>query len=216
MNCRFSLSLLATMLALVAAVYPQQRDGVSDGRGREAQKPPSRVDSSRVERPSSSRPTAADDEDGRNVYTDDDVLRRAPRDLRLSEVESLEMQCFNEVNRVRVGHGLTPLAFNESLLRVARDYSRRMAEENFFSHNDPDGNTVRERVSEANIRWRILGENLSYSNGYINPVAASMSGWMDSPPHRRNLLDHAWRQTAIGASISANGTVYFTEIFLTQ
>jgi uncharacterized protein YkwD len=217
MRYRFGLSLLIGVLTLASAVYPQQSDGVSSGGRQKAPKPPSRVDSARVERQSSPRPTAADDtEDGRNVYTDDDVLRDEPRDSRLSEVESLERQCFNEVNRVRVGLGLTPLAFNESLLRVARDYSRRMAEENFFSHSDPDGNTVRERVSEANIRWRILGENLSYSNGYINPVAMSMSGWMDSPTHRRNLLDRGWRQTAIGAWISANGTVYFTEIFLTQ
>jgi uncharacterized protein YkwD len=206
MTRRFGLSLLIAVLASASAVYPQQRDG-----RQETVKPPARVDSTRVE-----RPAATDDEDGRNVYTDDDVLRREPRDSRLGEVETLEMQCFNEVNRVRVGHGLTPLAFNEALLRVARDYSRRMAEENFFSHNDPDGHTVRERVSEANIRWRMLGENLSYSNGYINPVAVSMTGWMDSPTHRRNLLDRAWRQTAIGAWISNNGTVYFTEIFLTQ
>jgi uncharacterized protein YkwD len=217
MRHRLGLSLLITVLALAAAVYPQQSDGVSGGGRQKAPKPPSGVDSARVERQSSPRPAAVDgEEDGRNVYTDDDVLRRERRDSRLTEVESLEMQCFNEVNRVRVGLGLTPLAFNESLLRVARDYSRRMAEENFFSHNDPDGHTVRERVSEANIRWRILGENLSYSNGYINPVAVSMSGWMDSPTHRRNLLDRTWRQTAIGAWISASGTVYFTEIFLTQ
>jgi len=215
MKRRFSLSLLITVLALGAAVYPQQSSDVSGGRRQEPHKPPSQVDSTRVERPAA-RPAPDDEEEGRNVYTDEDVLRREPRDSRLSEVESLEMQCFNEVNRVRVGHGLTPLAFNESLLRVARDYSRRMAEENFFSHNDPDGHTVRERVSEANIRWRILGENLSYSNGYISPVAVSMTGWMDSPPHRHNLLDRVWRQTAIGAWISANGTVYFTEIFLTQ
>ena len=217
MRYRFGLSLIIAVLALASAVYPQQSDGVSSGGRQKAPRPPARVDSARVERQASPRSTAADDaEDGRSVYTEDDVLRREPSDSRLSEVESLEMQCFNEVNRVRVGLGLTALAFNESLLRVARDYSRRMAEENFFSHNDPDGNTVRERVSEANIRWRILGENLSYSNGYINPVAVSMSGWMDSPTHRRNLLDRGWRQTAIGAWISANGTVYFTEIFLTQ
>ncbi|MFL6215815.1 MAG: CAP domain-containing protein [Blastocatellia bacterium] len=205
MTGRFSLSLIIVVLALATAVYPQQG----------GQKP-ARVDSSRVER----QPRAVEssgEEDERNVYTDDDVLsRREPRDARLSEIESLEIQCFNEVNQVRVKVGLMPLEFNEPLLRVAREYSRRMAEENFFSHNDPNGNTVRERVSEANIRWRVLGENLSYSRGYINPVAVSMTGWMDSPGHRRNLLDRTWRQTAIGAWISNNGTVYFTEIFLSQ
>ena len=91
-----------------------------------------------------------------------------------------------------------------------------MAEQHFFSHTDPEGHTVRERVSDKNIRWRIVGENLSYSNGYVNPVAASIHGWMDSPGHRRNILDSAYNLTAIGAWIGTDGTVYFTEIFLKQ
>lgn len=213
---RLSLSLITVVLALATAVYPRQ-DGSVAGKSKQDGQRPARVDSRRVERPARSAEPAGE-EDERNVYTDDDVLDRhePPRDARLSEIESLETQCFNEVNRVRVKVGLTPLEFNESLLRVAREYSRRMAEENFFAHDDPDGHTVRERVTGANIRWRVLGENLSYSRGYINPVAVSMTQWMDSPGHRRNLLDRAWRQTAIGAWISDNGTVYFTEIFLIQ
>jgi len=206
---RFGLSLLTIVLTLMATASAQQDNG------KPSRQAPSRVDSMRVERrPEVGPPAAGNAEDERNVYTDDDVLSPEPRDPRLAEIESLEMQCFNEVNRLRVAHRLSPLAFNEGLARVARDYSRRMAEEKFFSHDDPDGHTVRERVSEARIRWRVLGENLAYSNGYINPVAVSMTGWLDSPGHRRNLLDQMWRQTAIGVWISANGTVYFTEIFM--
>ena len=203
---RLALSLLVIVLALVATAAAQQ--------DRQVRQSPARVDSSRVERGTPRPPATSDADEERRVYTDDDVLRQEPRDSRLGEVEALEMQCFNEVNRLRVAHGLNPLAFNEGLQRVARDYSRRMAEEKFFSHNDPTGNTVRERVTDAHIRWRVLGENLAYSNGYINPVAVSMTGWMDSPGHRHNLLDQMWRQTAIGVWISANGTVYFTEIFM--
>jgi uncharacterized protein YkwD len=149
------------------------------------------------------------------VLTDDDIRIRAPRSSNLNEIETLEERCFNEVNRLRVSKGLAPLTFNDDLLQVARDYSHRMSEEKFFAHGDPDGHTVRERVSDAHIRWHILGENLAFSNGYINPVAVSLSGWMNSPGHRRNLLDRAWKQTAIGAWVSDDGTVYFTEIFLT-
>jgi uncharacterized protein YkwD len=134
----------------------------------------------------------------------------------IREVESLEHQCLDEVNRVRRAQRLAPLTFYRDLLPVARAYSRRMAEEHFFSHNDPDGRTVRERVSEAEIRWRIVGENLAYSNGYVNPVAASVHSWMESPGHRRNLLDPDYNETAIGAWIGTDGTVYFTEIFLRQ
>jgi uncharacterized protein YkwD len=91
-----------------------------------------------------------------------------------------------------------------------------MAEENFFSHSDPDGLTVRERVDGADIKWQMVGENLAYSNGYVNPVAASLHGWMDSPGHRRNILDPGFSLTAIGVWIKEDGTVYFTEIFLKQ
>ena len=63
---------------------------------------------------------------------------------RILEIESLEQQCLDEINRVRRGSGLPRLNFYEELLPVAREYSRRMAEEHFFSHNDPDGLTVRE------------------------------------------------------------------------
>jgi uncharacterized protein YkwD len=140
----------------------------------------------------------------------------APRifSRRIREIESLEQQCLDEVNRVRRARHLLPLELYEGLLPVARDYSRRMAEEHFFSHNDPDGRTVRERVGEADIKWRMVGENLAYSNGYINPVAASLHGWMESPGHRANILDPDYRLTAIGAWIGADGTVFFTEIFL--
>jgi uncharacterized protein YkwD len=134
----------------------------------------------------------------------------------IREIESLEQQCLDEVNRVRRAKRLAPLDFYADLLPVARQYSRRMSEQHFFSHDDPEGRTVRERVSDADIRWRIVGENLAYSNGYINPVAASIHGWMESPGHRRNLLDPDYNLTAIGVWIGSDGTVYFTEIFLKQ
>lgn len=111
---------------------------------------------------------------------------------------------------------LTQLTFYEDLLPIAREYSRRMAEERFFSHSDSEGRTVRDRVDGADIPWQMLGENLAYSNGYVNPVAASLHGWLDSPGHRRNILDPDFRLTAIGAWVSPDGTVYFTEIFLKQ
>ncbi len=152
----------------------------------------------------------------RNPSASSDEATAGLSSHRVLEIESLEQQCLDEINRVRRHSGLTRLDFYEELLPVARDYSRRMAEQNFFSHSDPDGRTVRERVEEADIRWRMVGENLAYSSGYVNPVAASLHGWMDSPGHRRNILDPDFRLTAIGVWIKEDGTVYFTEIFLKQ
>ncbi len=200
---------LAVVLALASwtteRAYSQQKGSGVAGGGRVAR---GKNDSAHAAKPRYSQPDpAASGEDESSAR----VLSR-----RIREIESLEQQCLDEVNRVRRRSGLPRLNFYEELLPVARDYSRRMAEQNFFSHSDPDGRTVRERVEEADIRWRMVGENLAYSNGYVNPVAASLHGWMDSAGHRRNILDPDFRLTAIGVWIKEDGTVYFTEIFLKQ
>jgi uncharacterized protein YkwD len=202
-------AILALSPLLAGRAYSQQSGGVFVGRGQVARRG---VQNDRAAEPRPANRDSHPDEPG----AEDDGLKPMVSGRGLREIKSLEEQCLGEVNRVRKAHNLMPLELSEELLEVARDYSRRMAEEGFFAHNDPDGQTVRERISKAHIRWHVVGENLAYSNGYINPVAASMSGWMDSPGHRRNILDPDWRQTAIGAWISSNGTVYFTEIFLKQ
>lgn len=156
---------------------------------------------------------APESRDSRRTAADDDA-RDPGLNNALREIAALEQKCLDEVNRLRRAHGLSRLHLDEDLLEVARAYSRRMAEERFFAHEDPEGRTVRQRVELAGIRWRLIGENLAYSNGYTNPVAASLRGWMESEPHKRNMLDPGFTQTAIGVWISSNGSVYFTEIFL--
>jgi len=203
-----SLILAAALLVLAPfaaqRVCSQQGAGVA-GEGRTTR---GSASSSRAATPRSPSLGSADSPD------DESTPRISSR--RIREIESLEQQCLDEVNKVRHARRLRPLNFSEELLSVARGYSRRMAEQHFFSHNDPEGRTVRERVDEADIRWRIVGENLAYSNGYLNPVAASLRGWMESPGHRRNILEPDYNVTAIGAWIAPDGTVYFTEIFIKQ
>lgn len=194
---------LSVVAPLPGEAHAGQTDGVFTGRGKVAR------GSSRAGRDSERQ----EQERGPARYEDEDLKPMvAGRTMR--EIESLEKQCFYEVNKQREGYGLEALEFSEELLEVARYYSRRMAEENFFSHVDPDGNTVRQRVTGAGISWRVVGENLAFASGYINPVAVSVKGWMESPGHRKNILDKGYRYTAIGAWISKDGTVYFTEIFL--
>ncbi|HKG22958.1 MAG TPA: CAP domain-containing protein [Blastocatellia bacterium] len=203
------ITLAVALLPVAAPSWAGQSEGVFVGRGKVAR------GAARADRDSDRGESERSERSERHVprYDDEDLKPMiAGRTLR--EIESLESQCFDEVNRLREGYGLAALEFSGELLEVARYYSRRMAEENFFSHVDPEGHTVRQRVSGAGISWRVLGENLAFTNGYINPVAVSVKGWMESPGHRKNILDGSYRQAAIGAWISKDGTVYFTEIFL--
>ena len=131
-----------------------------------------------------------------------------------TEIESLELQCLSEINRLRRAYRLAPLEFNQELLPVARRYSRRMAEEGFFSHTDPEGRSTNHRLNVAGIRWRALAENIASERGWVNPVAVTVHGWMDSAGHRSNILSADFDQTAVGAWISESGAVYFTQIFI--
>ena len=148
------------------------------------------------------------------VNSDEKDAKPSADDALPTEMEALERQCLSEINRLRRAYRLAPLEFYKELLPVARSYSRRMAEEGFFSHTDPEGRSTRERLSVAGIRWSALAENIASERGWVNPVAVSVHGWMDSEGHRSNILNAAFNQTAVGAWISDSGSVYFTQIFI--
>jgi uncharacterized protein YkwD len=132
----------------------------------------------------------------------------------IREIEKLEQECHSEVNRLRAANRVAPLSLSDDLRWAARAYSRRMAEEGFFSHTDPEGRMIRDRLAEAGVKWRSLGENIASNKGYVNPVAACMRGWMDSSGHKRNILNPEFDNTAIGVWIAADGTFFFTQIFI--
>ena len=140
----------------------------------------------------------------------------APPGHTIEEIETIERDCFNAVNKEREGRGLRALALDPDLLEVARTYSRRMAEHGFFAHKDPDGNTVLQRAANAGIRWHMLGENLAFERGYVSPTAITIRGWMESPGHRENILEPRFALSAIGVWMSSNDTVYFTELFMKE
>lgn len=118
-----------------------------------------------------------------------------------------------QINRIRQQRGLTTLRNNEKLARVARTYSRRMAEEDFFAHVGPKGDTLSDRVKSAGIFYLIVGENLFTSTNIPQPVPAAVDGWMKSPGHRENILRSEFRETGIGVWREGN-TYYFTQLFM--
>ena len=125
----------------------------------------------------------------------------------------MEAAVYQQINAIRRQKGLTELKQNPKLAQVARDYSRRMAEQQFFAHTSPQGDTMVQRVRSANIFYTLLGENLFTSTNIPQPVPAAVQGWMDSQGHRENILRSEFRETGIGVWRIEN-TYYFTQLFL--
>jgi uncharacterized protein YkwD len=202
------LAVLVGLPCASAAHHRQQQQNVFVGQGKIARR--GGPDAGKAESTApESRSSASSPSDSHA-----ETRAEAPPGHTIDEIEELEIACLDEVNHQRVVRGLTPMEVDWDLLAVARGYSRQMAEEGFFSHTDRQGCDVRRRLDKARISWLMVGENLSYSNGYVNPVAAALRGWMNSPGHRRNILEGRYNDSAIGAWIAADGTIYFTQIFL--
>ncbi len=134
-----------------------------------------------------------------------------PQTATLGEMEQL---IHTEINKIRVKNGLKPLKDNAKLDRVARNYSRTMADKNFFSHNGPGGDTVADRVRSVGVFYRVVGENLAKLTRAPRPAQLAVEGWMKSPGHRENILRPVFTESGIGAWKVGN-TVYFTQVFLT-
>ena len=128
-----------------------------------------------------------------------------------------EYQIFSLVNNERRRKRLTDLVWDDQLARLARRYSEQMARGNFFSHYDQNGDSVVERARNARLKgWSKIGENLFFCEGLDDFNAFAVRGWMQSPSHRRNILDGAWTKTGIGVASTRDGRVYITQVFMKE
>ena len=130
-------------------------------------------------------------------------------------VASVERIAFRMLNEKRAEKGLRPLMWSDDLERVAHIHSQNMADLSFFSHQGIDGKMVSDRADCLGVgNWRSIGENIAFTRGFSDPIARAVDLWMDSPSHRHNLLDDNWKESAVGVAVAADGSYYFTQVFL--
>jgi uncharacterized protein YkwD len=127
----------------------------------------------------------------------------------------LEKSAFALLNQKRAENNLKPLEWSEEVAKIARNHSQNMAKYKFFNHRGVDGLMVDERADAFGIgKWRAIGENIAFNQGYQNPVEFAVQRWMMSPTHRDNILNNRWQESAVGVAVGDNGAFYFTQVFL--
>ncbi|HEX7312620.1 MAG TPA: CAP domain-containing protein, partial [Pyrinomonadaceae bacterium] len=90
-----------------------------------------------------------------------------------------ESRAFDLVNRERQRRGLSPLAWDGTLVRLARYHSQNMARGGYLSHVDRDGLDLRSRAQALGLQgWKTIGENIAYNQGYDDPTAFAVERWM--------------------------------------
>lgn len=115
---------------------------------------------------------------------------------------------FESANHERAAHSLAPLKWSATLAAAARKHSLRMAAQNTLSHQLRGEPGMVERASQAGARFSSLAENVAEG-----PSAESIHRqWMNSPPHRANLLDP--QLDSVGIAVAGrNGVLFAVEDF---
>lgn len=128
---------------------------------------------------------------------------------------SLERRAFDLVNAERRARGESSLVWDEELSQMARQHSMEMARSGNLDHRGLDGRDMAERARAMGVRgWKVLGENIAFNQGFNDPSGFAVQRWMGSTKHRDNILNGQFTRTGIGVARASDGSIYFTQVFM--
>ncbi|WP_242057499.1 SafA/ExsA family spore coat assembly protein [Halobacillus yeomjeoni] len=130
-----------------------------------------------------------------------------------TNIKSIEQQVINLTNQERAKNGLPALKANWQLSRVARYKSVDMRDKNYFSHTSPTYGSPFQMMKNFNINYRRAAENIAAGQRTPQEV---VNGWMNSPGHRKNILDPNLKQIGVGYAKGGSYGHYWTQMFITQ
>lgn len=103
-------------------------------------------------------------------------------------------------NGDRRAQGLRNLTIDDTLVAKAQAWAEHMAAAGGISHS--------ELTDGAGDNWRTLGENV----GVASSVQQVHKLFMDSPPHRQNILNGSFSRIGTGVA-QADGRYYVAQVF---
>jgi uncharacterized protein YkwD len=116
----------------------------------------------------------------------------------LKDLEAVRRAVLDRVNAERERARVRPLRLDPRLDSAAQHHAQDMLERGYFAHASPEGRTVRQRAETAGYRWHAVGENIAEGQLTIDEV---VKAWMESPEHRRNILDRDFLHMGLGLAL---------------
>ncbi|MCB0419673.1 MAG: hypothetical protein KDD61_01665 [Bdellovibrionales bacterium] len=102
-------------------------------------------------------------------------------------------EVFELVNTERLRHGLTALIPYKSCRDSSQFHAQDMDQRHFFDHDSPT-ETWQDRLIRFQVTGRSIGENIVDTR----TPASAISLWMNSPPHRENILNPNFTHSGMG------------------
>ena len=125
-----------------------------------------------------------------------------------SSTASFANQVLQLVNQERAKAGLSALSTNTTLTSAANQRAKETVTS--FSHTRPNGTSFSTVLKEFSISYNAAGENIAYGQKTPQEV---VTGWMNSPGHRANIMNANFGKIGIGVHKASNGTIYWTQVF---
>lgn len=118
-------------------------------------------------------------------------------------IEQVEQATLCLVNQERARDDELPLQLNVKLAQAAESHCQEMISQNYFAHVAPDGETPLQRIEatgyipNSHVGYT-LGENIAWGTLSLATPSSIVAAWIASPEHLANILDSAYRETAMG------------------
>lgn len=116
------------------------------------------------------------------------------------------------VNLERGRRGIEELKENEILNKVAQSKLNDMLEDDYFAHTSLKGVDPWKWFFQAGYRFEYAGENLA--KNFIT-AKSQHQAWMDSPAHKRNILNNKFTNigVAVGKKYSGDDIFVTVQVF---
>ena len=128
---------------------------------------------------------------------------------------TLEADFHGQVNAVRSSRHLIALQRLPEIDRIARAHSEDMARRHYLSHVSPEGLNPVDRLHTGGITGFTLAAENAGMTSRPDPNQEILQGWLHSDDHRRNLYAPPFNATGIGVAQAADGTFYYTQLYIT-
>ena len=133
------------------------------------------------------------------------------------DLDGAEARIVDLTNEFRSKEGRQPVKTNKELHAAAQYFADYMARTGRYGHT-ADGNQPSERARQHGYDFCLVSENIAYqynSAGFATRQLAQQftQGWIDSPGHRKNMLEPDVVETGVAVARSEKGVYYAVQMF---
>ncbi len=117
-------------------------------------------------------------------------------------LSALEVDIVARMNAQRGARGLRPFRVSRGLTAAAKYHCHQMGLFGFFEHESHNGTPFWRRIERfypsRHHRYWAVGENILWESPATSGSSA-VRMWMNSPPHRENILTREYREVGVAA-----------------